>query len=174
MVLALFSGGGASPLLIARSVIDVPMRTVHSFPASVVLDDRRVMSADLHTEGPLLLLGFAVEVDSGELLQHLYARVEQPDRWTAWRVTDHTPTPMTLVEIARTDPTPAPSAQRLHLLWDEHNLDAIGRELGDDYVDASSIVLRSPVGGKQSYRMHFSSQDERNDWTVELTIGGRW
>ncbi|RLB52440.1 MAG: hypothetical protein DRJ42_14910 [Deltaproteobacteria bacterium] len=173
-ILALFSGGGASARLIARTIIEVPMHTVHGFPATVVLPDRRVMSTSLSADGPLLLLGLAVEVDSRELLQHLYARVEQPDRFHVWRTNDQTPAPLELAEMARGGAPSIPTAERLNLMWDDKNLETVGDAFGDDYIGASAIVLRSPLGGRHAYRMHFSSADERNDWTMTLTIGGRW
>jgi hypothetical protein len=64
--------------------------------------------------------------------------------------------------------------ERLHLLWDEYPLEKVGEELGDDYVGAAGIVLRSPLGQKTAYRMHYATDDEKNDWTVSVTIGTRF
>jgi hypothetical protein len=174
IVLALYAGGGAKPLLLDRAVFHVPMHAVTDFPVAVALEERRVLSADVPQDGPLLLLGLAVEVDSGELLQHLYARTEQPERFHAWRQDESTPAPLDLVELARTEPEALPIVERLHLLWDEYPLETVGEELGDDYVGAAGIVLRSPLGQKTAYRMHFATDGGDNDWTVAVTIGARW
>ncbi|MBW2462541.1 MAG: hypothetical protein JRH11_12905, partial [Deltaproteobacteria bacterium] len=131
-ILALFSGGGASARLIARTTIEVPMNSAQGFPATVVLPDRQVLSTSLTTDGPLLLLGLAVEVDSRELLQHLYARVEQPDRFHAWRISDQTPAPVDFAEMARGNAASIPTAERLNLMWDDENLETVGDAFGDD------------------------------------------
>lgn len=173
-VFALYSGAGDSVRLVARAIVEVPMDFEGDFPTTVKPAEPRVMDADVPPEGPLLLLGVAVEIDSRELLQHLYARVEQPDRFHVWRTSDHTPAPLDLAELMRGEAPLPGTTERLNLMWDDVNLESVGKDLGDDYVGAAALVLGGPVRANASHRMHFSCADERNDWTVNLTIGERW
>lgn len=104
----------------------------------------------------------AVEQDSREGVQALYAALERAPELAVFQDGSEDPTPLYLDELADADwQTPC----GVHLLCDGR--DAADLCEGDDWVGGA--VVSRPAGGRSIvYRVHFVSPDGRNDWTAQM------
>jgi hypothetical protein len=114
----------------------------------------------------LVVVALAVEADSGGGLQALYAELERGDRIVVWESDSTILIPLHLHELEA--PALAPGlVHRVRLSFGEY--DPAAQLEGDDWVDAA-VLHAAPEVQRGLHRLHFCSDDGRNDWTAELEL----
>lgn len=128
-----------------------------------------VASSSAPADGMFVVLVLALEEDSGRDVQALYAELEKPAHWAVWDAERQVPEPLLLHELARLEPSLAPVAERVQLLFGESHVPASPKS--DELIGALLVrVAESPVGRPSDWRFHFQSPDGKNDWTAVLRI----
>lgn len=119
------------------------------------------------THAHFVVLAMAIEEDSGDDVQHLYAILDRTHSITVWSPEAVMPTPRNIHELPLDDQnwwTP----YRVHIMVDGHTVSEQCRS--DDWVDASLTVISTEIQQVRGHRMHFRSSDDRNDWTAALSV----
>lgn len=116
----------------------------------------------------IVVLAFAVEDDGGDALAHLYQALSTPERLSFWRASERDPDPATLAEWCARPPLPAPATETVHAL--DGDADLRDAKLGDDYVGCALFHLTGEKQPTFERRLRFVSADERNDWTLVLSL----
>jgi len=165
ILLGAYLVGPSSARLVARAACrsETPAR----IPGTVKprSDDQIDARIDREPGLHVVVLGLAVEEDNGAGVQSLFADLERAEQLTMWPRDSTIPTPVQIDEIPG-DGDEWLQPRRVHLSFDGQEMSS--RCVGDDWVDASALVL--PTGSIHAVhpRMHFCAEDGRNDWTAEL------
>lgn len=175
----LLRGSPEPTLLLAVYRVDATTVTTHgrylyrfecpaSLPAKVAPQESSNESIVVpFSEGArIVVLVLAVEEDSGQGLQALYAELENGDAVVAWLEPGGGDHPMHLPELT-TDALVADAPHRIHLVFDDR--DPSQQLSGDDWIGAA-LVWAPLETGRGRHRLHFVSADARNDWTAELEL----
>jgi hypothetical protein len=137
------------------------------FPAQLTLRAPVLLTARARARenDRILLLALAVEEDSGEEIERLYAHLAGAKHFRLWDLEAPIPSPSTLPELItasylREDATPV----RIGVLDDGGDLRDTCRE--DDFVGACAAMISTTRHEEDALRFHFVSADGRNDWTA--------
>lgn len=115
------------------------------------------------------ILVFALEEDSGEDVQRLYAQLERPETLSLWDERSAVPELRALDELARFAANEPPNAQPVRVM--RGDADAAAEVRADDWV--GSVLARispEPATRGSEWRFHFASPDGRNDWTAVFLV----
>lgn len=116
------------------------------------------------------IVALAVEEDSGDGVQMLFAGLERGDQLVVWTDDTATATPLHLDELPL-DWQGAAAGHRLHLMLDGNEPEQGLR--GDDWVAANILVTDDALRKRQRIRLRFVSADARNDWTTNISFAIR-
>jgi hypothetical protein len=121
----------------------------------------------LRSDERFLLLMLAVEEDSGEGVAALYAKLEAPDAFALWSLSEAVPAPRSLVEWGAV-PSAAPQASPIELMVEERHV----RELsaGDDFVSACAVCITAGERQDEAWRMPFVDLAGKNQWTATVRV----
>lgn len=121
----------------------------------------------LRGEERFVLLGLALEEDSGAGVAALYARLETPDALQLWSLAEAVPAPRPLREWAGALSL-APQGAPVELLVEERH----ARELssGDEFVSACAVCVTAHDRQDELWRLPFSDGGARNQWTATVRV----
>ena len=149
------------------------LRPGPTFPQRLVLDKsvlcaRTFPSSASESPGLLVVVAVALEEDSGKDVAALYGDLGRPARLSLWDPTAELPEPRALEELVQLAPSIVPEADRISLLRDGVALEQAVTQ--DDWVGSLLLRVSLVERTQQSYRFHFVSPDEKNDWTLSLGV----
>jgi hypothetical protein len=116
---------------------------------------------DSAPESRLVLIGLALEEDSGGDVKDAYAMLDRAGALLVWSDAEFTPSPVSIRALGNRSSGVA-SVPQLHVLLD--GIDMRDVCLDDDWIGASALVL--PAAGGGQHRLCFRSADGLNDWTA--------
>lgn len=161
---------GGRAALVGRALCPIEVTGAAPLRVKVERDLLRatvIASSSAPADGMFVVLVLALEEDSGRDVQVLYAALEQPALWAVWEAERPVPEPRLLHELAQLEPSAAPVAERVQVLFGESHLPASSDELIGTLMVR---VAEGPVGRPSEWRFHFQSPDGKNDWTAVLRI----
>ena len=169
LIVAMFGVGADGAVLLDRALRQFTVTS--GGPATIPLarDQRLLAKSSIPAAySHLVVVGLALEEDGGADVATLYAGMSEPDAILSWPLSDIVPEPVTLAETIRHAQSVPPDARSVQL---SRNHEDIGGACAvDDFIGASIIVLDAGKRHRSDWRMHFISDDERNDWTALLKI----
>ena len=158
--------GAAPPSLVGRLLVRAQLKS--EIPCNVELGQPEVhYDARFGVAERIVVLGLAVEEDSGEGVQALYAAFETPEQLLLYDTLEAVPVPRTLDDWAR-DGFAAPAARPVEVLLGESSLEKLATS--DDYISASAFSVPAQAHCDEVWRLPFVARDERNDWTLVLRL----
>ncbi|HVJ14277.1 MAG TPA: hypothetical protein VM686_02505 [Polyangiaceae bacterium] len=121
----------------------------------------------LRGEERFLLLMVAVEEDSGEGVAALYAKLEAPDAFALWSLSEPVPAPRSLGEWTAVL-SAAPEAVPIELMVEQRHARELGS--GDDFVSACAICVTAGDRQDEAWRLPFTDLEGRNQWTATVRV----
>jgi hypothetical protein len=110
----------------------------------------------------LVLLACALEADSGDDVEEIYADLSDGGVFRVWPADADLPAPAALVELAPAEAEPTGS--RVHVI--RRGVDLRDGCRSDDFVGACAVVVAAARGVDHALRLRFVSPDGLNDWTA--------
>jgi len=168
LIVAAFQIVDGAPALLGRALRK--FGTIRSFPhvQSVPEPLLEIRGSEMASER-LALLCLVLEEDSGLDLADLFREMASLDRFSGYDLSAPVPEPMTLTVMIAEPAFVPPRPRAIHLLRDGRPLE--DQVKADDWVAASLIRLEAPRHRTASrWRIEARSEDQRNDWTLWLTV----
>lgn len=139
------------------------------FPAVIPPIEKAVIRgrARSNSLARVVLLGIALEEDSGKDIERVYARLSDGKGLRVWEPEDAIPAPAAIGELTGWALSPAPHSARVHVVEEGADLQDICKE--DELIGACAIVL-APRRSEERYYLGFTSPDGKNDWTASLDV----
>lgn len=114
---------------------------------------------------PVVTLALALEEDGADDVQRLYGHLDAPGALSVWSETCQSPTPHGILDLPGHRPDWSyPTG--CHLMLDGRDVAATCTS--DKWVGAVAWVSE-PRNVVAESRLHFQSEDERNDWTAVVS-----
>lgn len=139
------------------------------YPFRVPINEPRLIAA--RAPGPcerFLLLGLAFEQDSGEDVRRLSTALANTFEWSVRAGDSRMAAPFRLHELALVPPGEPPDATSIRL--SHRDVDLADACTHDDWIGAAMVLLPGDRGGITRWNVRFCSDDQRNDWWVQLTL----
>ncbi len=167
LLVAAYRVGGTAPLsLVGRLLVRAQPKS--QIPCHVELGQSEIhYDARFGVAERIVVLGLAVEEDSGEGVQALYAAFETPEQLLLYDALEAEPTPRTLGDWSR-DGCAAPAARPVEVLLGASSLEKLAPS--DDYVAAAALSVTAQIRCDEVWRLPFVARDQRNDWTLVLRL----
>ena len=167
LLIAAYRTNGVLPAsLVGRQLVRA--RLNGDIPCSVALAQPELRyDARFAPTERILILAFAVEEDSGEAVQALYAAFEAPSQLLLYSPLEAVPSPLALDEWARNE-CAAPSAANVEVLFDGAHFEQI--DGSDQFISASAFSVSTQLRADEAWRLPFVARDQRNDWTLILRM----
>jgi len=174
--------GKPEPLLIlaAYTLNDIAIRTLgrtlHTFlpkdpfPSTAQPKQHSVIDMEVVAKRPMYfaVLGIALEEDRGKDVQSLYGLLEEHHNLSVWSPTSSNPVPLTLEEL-RGSGNEWRYPREANLLIEGSEASSNCRS--DKWIGAVAWCFPASVNlDGARYRLHFLSQDGRNDWTAIVDL----
>ncbi len=167
LLVAMYRLGGASPLsLVGRLLVRAELKS--DIPCSVELGQPEVhYDARFAVGERIVVLGLAVEQDSGDGVQALYTAFEAPEQLLLYDAIEAEPVPRNLADWSR-DGCAAPAARPVEVLLGSSSLEKLSPY--DDYISAAAFSVTAAARCDEVWRLPFVARDQRNDWTLVLRL----
>jgi hypothetical protein len=120
----------------------------------------------LRGEERFVLLALALEEDSGDGVNALYGRLEAPDGFAVWSLSEAVPAPRQLAEWAGSVSL-SPQGVPIELLVEERQARELGG--GDDFVSACAVCV-SADRQDEVWRLPFADAQGGNQWTATVRL----
>jgi len=167
IVLAAYMLETGNARLVARALhrVEVPKE----FPCRVEPRGEDLLTAYYTPATPsaILVLGLALEEDSGDGVRDVFAALEDANSLSVWPQFFDVPAPLELAELLAVKSSWQQS-QRIDVMRGSGYLSE--RCVGDKWIGACAMVTPLEHRRSDRVRMHFVSADERNDWSAELAV----
>ncbi|HZF54531.1 MAG TPA: hypothetical protein VE093_38050 [Polyangiaceae bacterium] len=150
------------------------------FPTTVTPPEPAVLRAKGRaiSSARIAVLALAVEEDDGGDVERIYAHLAEAKNVRVWDLEESVPSPASLAEllsgpeahglpVAATPLLPHPVVTRVGVVVDGADLRDVCKE--DELVGAG-LFLISTTRLEEAVRVHFTSGDQKNDWTAALSV----
>ena len=166
LVAAYRTGGKQAASLVGRLLLRA--RLAGPIPCNTPLVQQELhYDARFAPTESIVVLALAIEENSGQGVQALYAALETPGRFVLYDARVPVPVPRALEEWGGVE-CAAPAAQPVEVLLGDASLEQWAGS--DEYIAAAALSVSTQARSDEVWRLPFIARDARNDWTLIVRL----
>lgn len=167
ILFALYAISTDSAVLLQRN--RRPVAVNGAYPTTTELPNKLMLNSRVPSGcRRLALLCLALEHDSGEDINTIYAGLVEDAAWQVRACDSALAAPFSLPELLFLQPTPAPAALPVELKLRGDRLEDLCQK--DDWVGAGLLLLDGETDIRDLWRLRILSSSQRNDWTLKIEV----